>query len=195
MSAGFINRTVNATEFQKQLFRAIEKMDFKIALNGTEHTYPEFVGLLRQSVDLTSLSIRFQPDGVICIGERPRTAYVEAKNADSIERTAYEQYMRLHNAGNLVIVVFGKLTWAWNFVEHIRLVPGEDTIASFPPDMRFPVVGHWIIPRCSDRWYRIRDDNHQASGTPFRKVDPCSLLAWDTFKNTVVERLSQEQTL
>lgn len=187
----FNGRIVESTPFENRLFQEISKLGFDTAKNGTEHTHPDFVNRLRQSDDQSSLAIRFQPDGVACIGEIPRSFYVEAKAAKHIEKLAWEQYWKLYEAGNMLAIVFGKLRWGWNFIENIRLVPAVETVAQFPPTKRFPIVDGWITPRASERWHRIvRSNNPQASGTPYREIDPTSLLRWGSFKHVVLERLA-----
>ena len=89
-------RTVISSAFEKRLFSELESLGFVVAVNGTEHTHPDFVRALHRSADQTSLAIRFQPDAVAHIGNTPRAMYVEAKAAKNIEKTAYEQYMKLH---------------------------------------------------------------------------------------------------
>jgi hypothetical protein len=126
---------------------------------------------------------------VACVGHIPRTFYVEAKAAKTIEKSAWEQYWKLVAAGNMLIIVFEKIRWGWNFLEEIELIPAEKTIASFPPERRFPVVDGWITPRISDRWNRIRQQNPQASGTPYRFIDEASLRLWPDFKQAVIQRL------
>lgn len=189
-SVSFDGRLATANKFQDDLFAALKTLGFQVVANGTEHTHPAFVERLRGSTDQTSLAIRFQPDGVACIGAIPRTLYVEAKNAGNIERTAYEQYMKLYAAGNLVAIVFGKLDWRWNFIERLQLVPGQETVSKFAPGQRFPVVDDWITPRQAQHWNALRFANPQASGTPYREIAPVSLLPWMTFKPEVISRLT-----
>lgn len=188
--ASFAARIATANQFQDELFAALETLGFQVAINGTEHTHPSFVERLRGSTDQTSLAIRFQPDGVACLGTLPRTLYVEAKNARNIERTAYEQYMKLHAAGNVLTIVFGKLDWQWNFIERLTLVSGVVTVSKFPPAQRFPVEDDWIVPRRAHHWNTVRGTNPQASGTPYREILPSSLRPWSAFKSEVINRLT-----
>lgn len=186
----FENRAQRSSEFENKLFDAIEKMGFAVARNGTEHTYPEFVSALHKSTDQTSLAIRFQPDGVAQIGKIPRSFYIEAKAAVTIERTAWEQYWKLHENGNVVVIVFGKLDWQWNLLEDIKLIPAAETVERFPPERRFPVIDGWITPRGSQRWASIQQASPQASGTPYREVNDGSLQEWALFKSEIIKRLS-----
>jgi len=189
----FSERIVQSSGFEKKLFDAMEKMGFAVARNGTEHTYPEFVSALYKSTDQTSLAIRFQPDGVAQIGQVPRSFYVEAKMATTIEKTAWEQYWKLRGNGNVLVVVFGKLGWRWNLLENIRLVPATETTKRFSPGKRFPVVDGWITPRGSQRWTDIQRNRPQASGTPYREVDSESLQEWEFFKSQITKRLDEIQ--
>ena len=175
---GFQKRIQNSTKFEKELFQKLEEMGFYVALNGTEHTHPTFADKLRQSNDPTSLSIRFQPDGVICTNGQTKSAYVEVKASENIEKTAYEQYMKLHNNENIVLIVFEKFKYAWNFIQHIDLIDGNITVKPFPPTKRFPVDKNgWICPRKAKHWNNVSGNN--ASGTPYKAVNQQSLLPWN----------------
>lgn len=188
---GFSVRTGASAEFERCLFDAIGKMGFEVALNGTEHTHPDFVSGLHSSNDQTSLAIRYQPDAVACIGKIPRSFYVEAKAAKNIEKTAYEQYCKLQANGNILVVVFEKLGWQWNFIEDIDLIHGDMTVAPFPPERRFSVDEEgWLCPRQCSWWGQIKSSNLQASGTPYREVDISSLLEWAKFKQGIIDRLA-----
>jgi hypothetical protein len=188
---GFSGRIEKASKFEQELFDRIERLGFCVAMNGTEHTYPEFVDRLRKSTDQTSLAIRFQPDAVASIGKIPRSFFVEAKAAHTMERLAWEQYWRLYCNGNILVLVFEDFDWAWNFIEEIRLIPGEETVSSFPPKMRFPVVDGWITPRGSRRWRQLRNKIKRASFTPYRKVDGSSLRPWSEFRDGIIGRLEE----
>jgi len=187
---GFGERIKTSVAFEKLLFEKLDEQGFAIAVNGTEHTHPGFVSQLLHSTDQTSLAIRFQPDGVACIGKTPRSFFIEAKAARNIEKTAYEQYMKLQVTGNIVIVVFEKLGWGWNFIEDIKMTDGHETVASFPAEKRFPVSPDgWIYPRSGKRWRDIKQKVLRASGTPYREIDKVSLLPWSVFKDNVITKL------
>ena len=194
-----------SANLEKQLFARLKAMGFMVAQNGTEHTYPTFVEQLKQSTDQTSLAIRFQPDGVASLGNIPRSFYVEAKATQepdkphTIEKTAWEQYWKLHANGNIMAIVFGQFVsrgdditynfvWRWNFLEGICLIPGEETVK--PYSSSFPVKDGWICPRGSKREAELKaGGNYDCSGTPYGVVDMKSLLDWDCFKTLVMERL------
>jgi hypothetical protein len=190
--SGFQYRIERANKFETELFQRLQEMGFGVARNGTEHTHPDFVNLLRQSSDQTSLAIRFQPDGVACIGRIPRSFYVEAKAGKNIEKTAWEQYQKLVNAGNIVVVVFGDLERRWQFADGLGLINGNATVEAFPSNKRFPVIDGWITPRGSGRWEQLRPGIVGASGTPYRQVDVTSLFEWGIFKSAIIRRLERE---
>jgi hypothetical protein len=178
----FFDRSFSANIFAQRVFCEIEKMGFTVAMNGTEHTHPNFVSNLRQSTDQTSLAIRFQPDGVACIGNIPKTIYVEVKNATHIERLAYEQYIKLQQVGNIVIVIFGrKYRQGWNWIENIRFIPSKQVVDPYPISNRFPIVeDDWIAPRKHPNYLQLKTCN--MSGTDYKEVDESSLIPWELFK-------------
>ena len=196
-----------STNFEQQLFDRLAEMGFHTAQNGTEHTHPAFVDKLKQSADQTSLAIRYQPDGVASLGEIPHSFYIEAKTtsepgkAHTIEKNAWEQYWRLHITGNIVVIAFGEFLdrgnektynfiWRWNFLESIKLRPSIEVVEKFPTDQRFPIIDGWIWPRGSRREAELRASGGcNGSGTPYREVATESLLPWDTFRQSIIEKL------
>lgn len=181
----FKDRIEKASAFEKLLFETIESLGFVVAINGTEHTHPMFTSGLRKSTDQTSLAIRFQPDGVAHIGTIPRSFYVEAKASTAIERAAYEQYKKLSDAGSIVVVVFGKLSWKWCFVDEMPIEDGNDTVAPFPENLRFPVKDGWLYPRKSNH------GTGRGSNTPYKNIIESDLRKWDTFKSAILNRLKR----
>jgi len=182
----FDDRIAKASAFEKQLFSKIEKMGFVVAINGTEHILPGFTDGLRKSTDQTSLAIRFQPDGVARIGIVPRSFYVEAKASKSIEKTAYEQYNKLRDAGNIVVIVFQPLNWKWCFVDEMPLEDGNITASRYAEDRRFPVDDEgWLCPRKS------KHGTQRGSGTPYRLLIESELIEWSKFRTKIIERLGQ----
>lgn len=181
-----------AETFQSALFSTVGNMGFKWAINGTEHTHPEFVKNLTSSTDQTSLSIRFQPDGICSIGNAPRCFYLEAKNGRNIEQTAYEQYMIHHKNGNVVVVVFGGLNNHWAFIEDITLIDGEETVSRYRNPL--PTMDGWIAPRLLPlpKYLKWKQKNQIASGTPYKEVDKQSLTDFKLFKQLVIDRLKLE---
>jgi hypothetical protein len=180
---GFGTRKAIADAFSTAVETEFRRLGFTVAINGAEHTHPAFVGNLHRSTDQTSLAIRFAPDGIASVGDVPRSFYWEAKAGMSVERTAWEQYQKLVNNGNVVIVIFGSATvpataWRWGLVQEIRLIPADVTVERFAPHLRFPIRDGWITPRGSIRWEDVRNGKPQASGTPYREVDSTSLCEW-----------------
>lgn len=194
MSA-FKDRLLVASIYEKQIFSLLKEIGFDVAMNGTEHHYPDFVKRLRQSKDQTSLSIRYQPDGVISIGNVPQSCFIDPKAGKTIEKDAYLQYRKLCDIGNRVILIFAGFNNAWNFIENIKLIPANETTDSFKPEHRHPIVDGWITPRASIYWMsHLRFKNRLASGTPYREVDKTSLYHWMSFKQSVSQLLCQKAT-
>lgn len=186
MSA-FKDRIFKATEFEKEVFSELKGMGFDIAVNGTEHTYPEFVNLLRQSKDQTSLAIRFQPDAVICFGGVPHSSYIEAKASKYIEKDAYLQYHKLQDNGNTVILVFEGHDKGWNGLDKIKLIDGHITTKDYKRPFPVDNAG-WIYPRNASHWGELEGRN--AAGTPYKEVDKSSLEPWMFFKSMVSDLLN-----
>lgn len=184
-SSSFAARRSAARAFETQLFAALAAWDFTVAQNGTEHTHPAFVQALRASYDPTSLALRFQPDGVGAWGTPPRTFYIEAKSAQTIEREAYQQYLRLHAAGNLLVIVFGAWQpWRWCFIEELPLISGSETVQRFAPAQRFPVDAEgWLCPGA--------DRTPTGSGALYKEVRGDGLRNWASFRGTVSARLTR----
>lgn len=196
-------RFMVAEEAMNQAFVKLEQLGFAVAKNGTEHTHPAFIRLLHESDDQSSLALRFQPDGVACLGTPPKTFYAEVKTTlkpekkhFSMEKTAWEQYHLLRENGNIIILICAKFVerwkfkWQWNFLEDIRLLAPEVTLAGYAPEKRFPVVDRWIAPRGSGRERELRGMRRMAgSGTPYREIDPSSLHSFGVFKMYVIRRL------
>jgi len=190
MGVNFEARRISAKEFETELFEKLKGMGFYVALNGTEHTHPDFVKILHSSTDTTSLFLRYQPDGVAAIGKVPRSFFVEAKNSKTIEKNAYLQYVNLVKSGNVVIVVFKPFNLRWCFAEDMPVIHGDDTISRYPASMRFPVdEDGWICPRHSGRSPRL------GSGTPYREVDDASLKPFDELKKSIIQYLFNCQSV
>jgi len=195
MGRGFAQRIEKARTFENFVLEYLQSRGFHTALNGTEHTHPKFVSYISRSNDQTSLSIRFQPDAVACTKDDPHHSfYVEAKAAKTIERTAYEQYMRLCKSGSIVIIIFQRLNNHWNFIENIRLIDGHETVTKFPERRRYPVhEDGWIYPREHPQWNQNRWHRRQMAGTPYREVDPASTLPLAMIKVLVGRRFDAQE--
>jgi hypothetical protein len=186
MLRGIGFRTASGERFLQELVSDLKILGFTVALNGTEHTHASFVNRLRQSTDSVSLFIRFEPDGVICMGNPPKSWYIEAKSNISpkritLEKTAYEQYIKRTALGQIVAIVFdvsGKRLW--NLVDNIKFIDSQEYVQQYRHP--FPVIDGWITPRQSDYWMNTaRWNNPQASGTSYKVVDLKSLLLWQEF--------------
>jgi len=184
LSTTFKERTNRGDIFSTRIFDDLDKWGFDVALNGTEHTHPEFIKQLHSSTDPTSLMIRYQPDGVASIGTVPRSFYLEVKASKYIERDAYLNYTRLQMLGGVVYIVFAHNDFiGFSEVQNIEF---ESIISS-----SIPVENGWLCPRQRVDWETYRK-TYKGSGTPFRGVDIKCLREWSIFKQTVVEKLSKE---
>lgn len=148
-----------------------------IAKNGTEHTHPHFVGLLRSNNSQASKFVRFAPDGV-CLTTSQRVFHWEAKNSIYIEKDAYETYLKYYQMGCQVIVFVNDKSNRvhWQFVEKIGFIPSEMEVEKFPLSRRFPIdEDGWICPRKSGRRAGT------GSGTPYKCIDLDSMILVDDF--------------
>jgi hypothetical protein len=68
-STRFEARLSKAARFEEEVeayWQRSSKVE-AVARNGTEHTHPDFVSLLRQRTDSGSMLVRFAPDGVALV--------------------------------------------------------------------------------------------------------------------------------
>ena len=178
----FTQRAGAGELFSQRIFDDLRKWNYQVALNGTEHTHKDFMRNIQFSEDSTSLTIRYQPDGVMSFGNRPcKSAYVEAKRSKTIERNAYENYYRLHDTGAIVFVVFGVTNITFDIVfcriEDLKFEP-------LPYTSKWPISDGWFYPRLHPNWEQIRK-TFPGSGTPFRYIDQKYLLPWQLFKSFI----------
>lgn len=197
----FDKRLERAKSYETALISMLNSSGFVTALNGTEHTHPDFVNQLRNSEDPTSLCIRFQPDGVAYIGNTPRSFYFEAKSSNSIEKNAYDQYMNLSRNGSIVVLFFGsgnkEVTFKWVFVENLKFANSEYLLKRFKAmhgskQKDIPIIDNWFHPRkmsiCDyEEWKR----SYSASGTAYANVEQSCLLELEVFKPLMLEKLSK----
>jgi len=183
ISADFIDRSNKGEIFSRQRFDDLQKWGFDVALNGTEHTHPEFIKRLHISDDPTSLIIRYQPDGIASVGNIPRSFYLEAKASKYIERDAYLNYIRLQMLGGIIyIVVLHNDYTGFCEIQDIEFEPIATSI--------FPIEDGWLCPRKRTDWLIYRK-TFKGSGTPFRGIDIKCLKEWAIFKQIVIIKLSQ----
>lgn len=192
-------RLNKAQDYESALVEYLNQCGFVTAMNGTEHTHPEFVNQLRTSEDPTSLFIRFQPDGVAHIGNIPRSFYFEVKSSATIEKTAYDQYKKMALHGSIVVIFFGKvskgfITFKWNFIENIKMLNSAHQLDHYKKvslnQKDIPIIENWFYPRLmnpSD--YEEWKQTYSSSGTPYAAVDFSSLLSIFDFKKTIIDRL------
>jgi len=195
----FNDRLERAKNYEIALIKMLNLSGFVTALNGTEHTHPDFVDKLRHSEDPTSLSIRFQPDGVAYIGNTPRSFYFEAKSSSTIEKNAYDQYINLTRNGNIVVLFFGsvgnEIKFKWIFVEDLKFTNSENLLKKFKnqkgnKQKDIPIIDNWFYPRkLNDSDYNEWKIEYKGSGTPYANIDKSCLLNCNVFKNLMIEKL------
>lgn len=193
-------RTQVGNDFQNFIINSLEEIGFSAFLSGTENKYPEIHKQILLSSDKGSLFLRFFPDITTLIGNPPHVVFVEAKASQKIEKTAWRQYNSFAKMGLDVIIVTGESKGGvcnmsgWNFVENIRLYPGEYTVQSFSVDKRYPVIDGWVSPRGSARFDDVQSrGNFRTSGAPYREIVPTSLLPWEIFTRIVFARLERKR--
>ncbi len=183
----FAERARGGAQLQAAIVNDLEAWGFVVAVNGTEHTHPAFVSGLWRSTDPTSMSIRYQPDCVLRHGNPiPRSFYVEIKNSQCIERAAYENYMRLADAGDDVFVVCMNRvpSVCYGLVQDLTFEPVDWT----QKDQDWPFVDGWITPRANPELFAEKKrQGFSGSGTPFRRIDGRELPLWETFPDTIRE--------
>jgi hypothetical protein len=200
----FVFRLDRAKSYEFALVELLNQSGFVTALNGTEHTHPDFANQLRSSEDPTSLFIRFQPDGVACIGNTPRTFYFEVKSSRTIEKMAYDQYMKLASLGNIVVIFFGfkndnLVEFRWNFIEDIRMRNSYSVLDGYKKvngenQENIPIIDNWLTPRMLPKEsYEQWKQKNKSSGTPYAVVNFSSLLVLSDFKEMIINRLNNSK--
>jgi hypothetical protein len=150
-----------------------------VARNGTEHTHPDFVRLLRNRIDDGSKFVRFAPDGVALFKERG-VIHWEAKASINIERDAYLTYMAYNKLGARVLVFIKPSSSSavyYNYIERVQFTPSEEVVGR----IRNVARRH---PIDKDGWMCPRQGHGQAgngSGTPYKEIDLTSLIQLSDF--------------
>lgn len=172
MANGFNGRMAVAQRFEDELVDLLGGMAgiMAVARNGTEHTHPEFVALLRSNQTDGARFVRFAPDGVML--DRQHVIHFDAKAAKNIEKDAYRTYMDYVRSGCRVILFVkwnGRIYW--QDVGKVRLIDGNITVRNhrnpFPVD-----ADGWIHPRRANHY---RPGAWNMSGTPYREIDLTSM--------------------
>jgi hypothetical protein len=93
-------RRLQGEYFEKYIFSLLENHEKIISVirNGTEHTHPTFVDLLRINTTAGSLFVRHAPDGVF-LDDKDDVHYYECKASMCIEKESYETCMQYHSLG------------------------------------------------------------------------------------------------
>lgn len=170
----FAQRIEAGEAFQEQLMSLLSKRGdvASVCANGTEHTHPDFVSLLRSNNTRASKFVRFAPDGVY-MKKDGEVIHFDAKAGKSIEKDAYEAYMALRGLGCrlLLFVKTGEGEMYFQDIEKVVLIDGEVTVSPFPANRRFPVEDGWICPRKKAGTTGAGN----GSGTPYREIDFSSM--------------------
>jgi len=107
--------------------------------------------------------------------------HYDAKASVSIERDAYETYMKYRNTGYQIVVFVRppvESTIFWQWIEKIRYLDSHIEVSKHR--RQFPVdEDGWIMPRKHRRW----NSGSHMSGTPFKYFDFSSFNRLDTALN------------
>lgn len=180
MKSDFYSRLKPGEEFESELFEMLKNNNkiISIAKNGTEHTHPEFVNLIRQINTEVSKFIRFAPDGVMLFKDSSIIHY-DAKASNSIEKDAYEVYIKYKNSGCKIILFVkfkGLIYWQW--IEKVNFIDSHKEVAKYT--RKFPIDNDgWICPRGHNTWYYGK----KMSGTPYKYFDFSSFVIFQHNKN------------
>ena len=172
--SGFDGRLAAGVQFETDLkaWLAARPKILSVVANGTEHTHPEFVAMLRKDRRPGAKFVRFAPDGAV-LHSAEGVIHYDAKAAKSIEKDAYETYMNYVACGCRVLLFVkqaGHVYWA--DIQDVRLIHGNDTVGRFQENKRFPVdEDGWICPRMA----KNPTSNSRMSGTPYREIDFTSM--------------------
>ena len=174
----FDARIQRGEQFEEELMELLSGNPNVVSVcqNGTEHTHPAFVSLLRDNNSPAAKMVRYAPDGVVLLKTK-EVVHFDAKCAKSIEKDAYESYLGLTTIGCTVLLfVKHEGVIYWQDITKLTLIPGSTTVAPFPEHRRLPVGDDgWIYPRRNRP--RMSGD---MSGTPYREIDFSSMLRLKT---------------
>lgn len=154
----FDQRLQAGRQWEEELFNHLLKHPkvVSVAFNGTEHTHPDFVDLLRRNSQKSAELLRYQPDGVF-LSSDGGVYHFEAKHATSIERNAWMVYNAISSIGGIVIVFVKHPKTGDTFyqdVAEMQLIPGSVTVSRY--EKPYPVHDEWI---------------HRPGRTPYREID------------------------
>lgn len=179
---GFTERLSTAKEFEEAAEAYCLAKSDAVAKNGTEHTHPAFVELLRKNDSPQSKLIRFAPDGVLL--RAGGVIHWEAKASINIERDAYEVYYRYFEMGCKVLVfIQDKQANAYcQWIEKIGFIPSIAVVGKFGPRAHPIDEDDWICPRKGHGYAG------GGSGTSYKEVDLSSLKPLPDFYEVVRSR-------
>lgn len=173
MDGAFNDRLASGKEWEEEVYHFLTENPrvISVAFNGTEHTHPEFVDMLRRNNEKSAALLRYQPDGVF-LTDSGDVYHFEAKHATAIEKMAWMVYRGLASIGaHVMVFVKHPITGDtyYSDVAKMLLIPGEITVARYPEGRRFPVHDGWI---------------HRPGRTPYREID------FDSMKVFAIEQVT-----
>jgi hypothetical protein len=189
------SRFAMAKALSDTIMKYLKTQNVVVVQSGIEHVQPELARIIHFSQDATSRWIRYQPDASMCSRRGSKqSAFLEFKAAESIEKAAYDTYMKLHRLDCKVLLFMcpnfidnDLKRVKWNTIQNVKLESGEDTYEirykDAPPEWRrWPIYESWICPRRHPDYDKLKAAGEvPGSGTPYRFVDFNSLLSWDKF--------------
>lgn len=180
--SNFNSRIAAGAKFEDDVERFCCEMFNSVARNGTEHTHPVFVELLRRNNSEASKFVRFAPDGVM-LSANGSVFHWEAKASKAIEKDAYDTYLKYTTMGCNVLMFVknpkNKIVY-WQRVERVGFIPSAVVVGGFPENKRHPIDDDdWLCPRNG------HGNAGFGSGTPYREIDFGSLKPIPDF-NAVV---------
>jgi len=168
----FADRLSGAKQFEVDVesYLNSRKSMSAVAVNGTEHTHPDFVDRLRRNNSTESKFVRFAPDGV-CLSASGTVTHWEAKASKNIEKDAYETYMKYSDMG-CSVVIFAKhpsgIVYC-QYVHAVGFIPSSDVVGKYGSRGHPIDECDWICPRMG------HGDAGRGSGTSYREIDFLSM--------------------
>lgn len=187
---GFKERLAKAQQFEQEVEQYCCILAQAVAKNGSEHTHPDFVNLIRNYNDPGAKLVRFEPDGIFLSNNK--VWHWEAKRAKSIEKDAYNTYLAYENLGCSVLIFFkhpnGNKVF-WNYISNIGFLDSVKVISKYTKYVQPPIDDFgWIYPRLSSYFVNF------GSGTPYKEINFDTLKEIPNFYETIKNNLMIEMT-
>lgn len=156
---------------------------------GLEHTLMELMCAIKNRTDAVSMFLRFTPDGV-AIPVDDDAFFWEAKAGVTIERNAYENYMKLSEIGCdvLLFIHTGDHVMTCR-VSSMTFISSDIVVGRYASDKRFPIVDGWITPELADN----TDDLRVGSKKAYREIDLSSCRQLMTAEEWKIECQTMEE--